>query len=438
MKKSLSGSIGIVNGGSFMSAVKYGRIIMHIDVNSAFLSWQAVYNLQKGDTFDLRDVPSVVGGSQADRRGIVLAKSMPAKKYDIKTGEVLWQARQKCPELVVVPPNYDLYMKCSNMLYELMQDYSPKLQRFSIDEMFLDYTGMENHFGEPLEAAHKIRERIKQELGFTVNIGIGVNKLTAKVAGDLKKPDMVHTLYPHELEAKMWPLPVEDLFMVGRQTKKKLNALNIHTIGQLARADRKLLTGKLHSFGNLIWCYANGIDESQVQAGYFLQMKGIGNGTTIRFDVTEKPVAYKVILSLTESVALRLRAAHACCRVVCIEIRNSELQNYSHQRKLFTHTNITMEIYRAAVELFNEAWKGEKIRHLGVRVTDLCSDEYMQTSVFDEKYTDKKHALDKALDYIRGKYGNEAVMRAVFADGEFSPMSGGSGGEDYPLMSSIL
>ncbi|MFZ5353011.1 MAG: DNA polymerase Y family protein [Bacillota bacterium] len=417
---------------------KYPRIIMHIDVNSAFLSWQAVYNLQKGDTFDLREVPSVVGGSQADRRGIVLAKSMPAKKYGIKTGEVLWQARQKCPDLVVVPPNYDLYMKCSNMLFELVQEYSPQVQRFSIDEMFLDYSNMDVHFGEPLAAAHMIKDRIKKEMGFTVNIGIGINKLTAKVAGDLKKPDMVHTLYPHELKDKMWPLPVEDLFMVGRQTKKKLNAVNIYTIGDLAKASRRLLADKLKSFGNVIWCYANGIDESRVQSGYFLQMKGIGNGTTIRFDVTDRIIACKILLSLTESVALRLRAARACCRVVCVEIRNSDLVNYSHQRRLFSHTNITMEIYRAVVELFDEGWKGDRIRHLGVRVTDLCSDEYMQTSVFDEEYTDKKHALDSALDSIRGKYGNDAVMRAVFADGEFSPMSGGSGGEDYPLMSSIL
>jgi DNA polymerase-4 len=297
---------------------------------------------------------------------------------------------------------------------------------------------MEKHYGEPVEAAHSIKDRIKKELGFTVNIGIGTNKLTAKVAGELKKPDMVHTLFPHEIEKMMWPLPVEDLFMVGRQTKKKLNQLNIYTIGALAKTNRKLLTDKLKSFGNVIWCYANGIDESRVQSGYFLQMKGIGNSTTIKFDVSEKPIAYKVLLSLTESVALRLRAAHACCRVVCIEIRNSELNNYSHQRKLFTYTNITVEIYRAVVELFDECWKGEKIRHLGVRITDLCSDEYMQISVFDEGYTHKKQALDSALDIIRGKYGNHSVMRAVFADGEFSPMSGGAGAEDYPVMSSIL
>lgn len=421
-----------------MSKDSLRRIIMHIDVNSAFLSWQAVYNLQKGETRDLREIPSAVGGSQADRRGIILAKSTPAKKFGVTTGEVIWQARQKCPELVVVPPNYDLYMKCSNMLYEMMKEYSPKLQRFSIDEMFLDYTGMEPHFGDAVKAAHLIKDRIKKELGFTVNIGIGENKLTAKVAGDLKKPDMVHTLFPNELEAKMWPLPVGDLFMVGRQTRKKLAEMNINTIGDLARTDRKFLCGRLKSFGNVIWCYANGIDESPVQSGYYLQMKGIGNSTTIKFDVTEPETAYKVLLSLTESVALRLRAARSCCRVVSIEIRTAGLDFYSHQRKLMSHTNITMEIFDTVRELFNECWKNEKIRHLGVRVTDLCSDEFMQASIFDKQCKDKKQALDGAMDVLRGRYGNASVMRAIFADGEFAPMSGGSGAEDYPVMSSIL
>lgn len=414
------------------------RIIMHIDVNSAFLSWQAVYNIQCGEKTDLREIPSAVGGNQADRHGIILAKSIPAKKHGVKTGEVIWQARQKCPELVIVPPNYYLYMKCSNTLYELMKEYSPLLQRFSIDELFLDYTGLEPHFGDPVTAARLIKDHIREELGFTVNIGISHNKLLAKIAGDLKKPDMVHTLWRSQIPEKMWPLPVGDLFMVGRKTKKKLSDLNITTIGELANADRKLLVTKLKSHGNLIWCYANGLDESPVHSDYFLQMKGIGNSTTIRFDVTDHMTAYKILLSLTESVAFRLRAAKSCCRVIAVEIKTAELICYTHQRKLYNATNITDEIYSNVVLLFREAWRGERIRHLGVRVTDLCCDEYMQASIFDEKNADKKQALDTAIDIIRKKYGNTAVMRAVFADYEFAPMTGGSGAEDYPVMSSIL
>lgn len=411
---------------------------MHIDVNSAFLSWQAVYNLQHGDILDLREVPSAVGGSQADRRGIILAKSIPAKKYGVETGEVIWEARRKCPNLIIVPPNYDIYMKCSNALYEMVKEYSPVIQRFSIDEMFLDYTGLEPHFGDPVSAAHNIKDRIYKELGFTVNVGIGTNKLTAKVAGDLKKPNMVHTLYPNEIPSKMWPLPVRDLFMVGSRTEKKLAELSIYTIGDLAKADIKLLQYKLKSHGHLIWCYSNGIDDSPVHAGYYLQMKGIGNSTTIKFDVDNCSTAYKVLLSLTESVANRLRAAHLCCRVVSVEIRTSDLNSYSHQMKIFNATNITTEIYSAVKTLFEEGWKGEMIRHLGVRLSDLCSDEYMQASVFDSISIDKKHALDAAIDKIRNKYGNKSIMRAVFSDFEFSPMTGGAGAEDYPVMSSIL
>lgn len=413
------------------------RTIMHIDVNSAFLSWSAVYELQKGSTIDLREIPSAVGGSQADRRGIVLAKSIPAKKYGIQTGEVLWEARRKCPELVVVPPNYYLYMKCSDALYELLQEFSPAVQRFSIDECFLDYTGMEKDYGNPVEMAYRIKDRIKNELGFTVNIGIGRNKLTAKMAGELKKPDMVHTMYPDEIPKKMWPLDVRELFMVGRQTEKKLKGLNIFTIGELANTDPKILKYKLKSFGQLIWEYANGLNESPVQSGYNLIMKGIGNSTTIKFDVEDYATANKILLSLTESAAQRLRAAHSCCSLVSVEIKSSEFFSYSHQKKLFTPTNITGEIYEAAKELLFEMWKKEKIRHLGVRVSDLCSDEFIQTSIYDCDI-EKKQALDRAIDNIRSRYGNFAVFRGVFADMEVPPMEGGSGAEDYPVMSSIL
>ena len=196
-------------------------IIMHIDVNSAFLSWEACYRLQQGDLLDLRTIPSIVGGNPDTRRGIVLAKSVPAKEFNIKTGESLYSALQKCPTLTIVAPRFDLYLKCSNSLIKLLEEYSPSIQRYSIDECFLDYTNMEQHFGDPLSAAHKIKERIKNELGFTVNIGISNNKLLAKMASDFQKPDAVHTLYPHEIKEKMWPLPVGDLFMVGRGYKIK-------------------------------------------------------------------------------------------------------------------------------------------------------------------------------------------------------------------------
>ncbi len=411
---------------------------MHIDVNSAFLSWTAVYELQRGATVDLRAIPSAVGGNQAERRGVILAASIPAKKYGVKTGEVIWQAKQKCPGLVIVPPNYSLYLKCSNALFELLQEYSPKVQRFSIDECFLDYTGMEIHFGNPVEVAYRIKERIKKELGFTVNIGIGRNKLTAKMASELEKPDKVHTLYPEEIPYKMWSLPVEKLVMVGPKTKKKLNDIGIETIGDLANADLELLKSRLKSYGVLIWQYANGIDNSPVRAGYHLMMKGISNSTTIKFDVEDRETAHKILLSLVESVAQRLRKARSCCRVVSIEIRNSELFSYSHQRRLHVPTNVTNEIYEAAKKLFDECWKGDKIRGLGVRVSELCSDEFIQTTMFDDADIEKKKALDAVIDRVREKYGSYLIFRGVFADREVPPIAGGVDAEIYPVMTSIL
>ncbi len=427
------------NRGISRDTMKNQTVIMHIDVNSAFLSWQAAYNLQHGDALDLRDVPSAVGGSQKDRNGIVLAKSIPAKALGIQTGQVIWQAKEKCPELVIVPPNYELYMMCSNALYQMVREYSPKVQRFSVDEMFMDYTGMSEHFGTPMEAAHNIKERIKKELGFTVNIGIGSNKLLAKMAGDLKKPDMVHVMLTKEdMKSKMWPLAVEDLFMVGRATKKKLKELNISTIGDLAKADTDILVYKFKSFGALIWQYANGIDKSMMKNGCSVPMKSIGNSTTIRFDVDNRQTAYKVLLSLTESVAARLRMVNCCCRVISVEIRSFELKFYTHQRKVFAPTNITIEIFEVVKELFDECWKGEKIRHLGVRVADLSSDEFTQSTIFDDELIEKRQNLDGAIDRIRGKFGKGALMRATFLDKEIKPMTGGVDVDEYPLMSGIL
>lgn len=414
------------------------RTIMHIDVNSAFLSWTAVYELQKGASLDLRKIPSAIGGNEEDRKGIILAKSIPAKEYGVKTGEVIWKAKQKCPNLVILPPNYDLYTKCSDALFKLLNQYSPKVQRFSIDECFLDYTDMEKHFKDPIKAAHRIKDHVKNELGFTINIGIGSNKLTAKIASDFKKPDMVHTLYPEEIPSKMWPLPVEKLFMVGPKTKKKLNNIGIETIGDLANTDLEFLKSRLKSHGILIWQYANGIDYSPVNAGYNLIMKTIGNSTTTKFDIEDKENAYKILLSLTESVAQRLRKVRSCCSVISVDIKNSDLFPYSHQRKIYPPTNVTNDIYDIVKELFDECWKKDKIRHLGVRVSDLSSDEFIQATMFDDINIDKKKALDKAVDSIRERYGNYSIFRGVFLDRKVSPVSGGFGSEDYPVMQSFL
>lgn len=414
------------------------RLIFHIDVNSAYLSWEATYRLQQGEQLDLRTIPSVVGGDEESRHGIVLTKSIPAKKFNIKTGETLYNARIKCPNLVIVPPRYWLYMQCSSAMHEILQEYTPRIQRFSVDESFLDFSDMENLYPDYMELAETIKERIKHELGFTVNIGISNNKLLAKVASDFKKPDRIHTLFPNEVKEKMWPLAVEDMFMVGRATAPKLHNLNINTIGDLANYDVNILKNKLKSFGQLIWNYANGIECSEVRKSNRIEMKGIGNSTTIPFDVDDKETAHKVLLSLSETVAMRLRDSQNCCRVVSVSIRGSDLISYSRQRKLSTATDSTRRIYEVVCYLFDDVWKGNPIRHLGVHITDFSDNDFIQCSLFDTFNYEKDRKLNKAVDKIRLKYGNKAIMRSCFLHSGVNSMTGGIGEDDYPIMSAML
>lgn len=413
------------------------RIIFHIDVNSAYLSWSAAHMLQQGYELDLRAAPSVVGGDEKSRHGIVLAKSIPAKKYDIKTGEPLRNAFSKCPQLISIPPNYSLYMKASNAMFEMLKEYSPSIQRFSVDECFLDYTYMSKHFGNPLGTAHTIKERIKKELGFTVNIGIGSNKILAKMASDFTKPDNVHTLYHHEIE-KMWSLQVGDLFMVGSKTKAKLNNLGIHTIGQLAKTEDKVLYSHLKSHGLLIKNYANGIDHSPVRKSNQEIIKGMGNSTTIAYDVEDSSTAYKVLLSLTESVGIRLRAANFACQLISVSITTKDFVHRSHQRKLYISTDSTTYIFGIVKELFNELWDGVPIRKLGVRIADLCCNDYTQISLFTTMPLDKYKCVDQVVDKIRGRYGNSSISRASLLHTGIKSVTGSVGEEDYPVMTSIL
>ncbi len=414
------------------------RIIFHIDVNSAYLSWQAVDMLQHGSTLDIREVPSVVGGDPQSRHGIVLAKSLPAKKYKIQTGESIFTARQKCTDLLIVPPHYDLYIRCSNAMVKILEEYTPVIQRFSVDECFLDFTNMSHLYPDYLELAHEISQRIKLDLGFTVNIGISNCKLLAKVASDFTKPDRVHTLFPSEIKDKMWPLPVEDLFMVGRATLPKLNKLNIFTIGDLANYDIDIVKERLKSHGIMIWNYANGIEDSEVRKSSHIEMKGIGNSTTTSFDVEDKDSAHKVLLSLCETVAMRLRNSENCCGLISVSIRNAKFISYSSQKKLHYYTDCTQNIYNEAIELFDDMWEGEPIRHLGVSISDLCTNEFHQVTLFESKNTDKNKAIDKAVDKIRQRYGSTSVIRASFLHSGIKPLSGGIGEESYPVMSSIL
>ncbi|WP_195265695.1 DNA polymerase IV [Clostridium sp. 1001275B_160808_H3] len=412
------------------------RIVFHIDVNSAYLSWTAVRMLQLGETTkDIREIPSIVGGNTDERHGIVLAKSIPAKKYKIKTGEPVVDALKKCPDLKIFKPNYRLFMDCSNAMYNLLCEYSPKIQRYSVDEVFMDMSHFKENY---IEKAIEIQNKIRSELGFNVNVGISTNKLLAKMASDFDPKNAIHTLFKEEIKDKMWPLPVDDLFMVGRATKSKLDKLNINTIGELANFDIGILESIFKSHGKVIYNYANGIEESSVRKYNYINVKGIGNSTTIAWDVTSKEEALKIILSLTESVCIRLRNNKSLCKVISISIKGFNFERYIHQRTLSNYTDCTEEIYKEIVKAFNESWRGEPIRQLGVRVTNLCSNEFFQSSLFDNERLEKQRALDKTIDSIRERYGNYSVIRSTFLHSGIKAINGGNGEDDYPMMGSIL
>ncbi|WP_304508602.1 DNA polymerase Y family protein [Anaerotignum sp.] len=402
------------------------RTIFHIDVNSAFLSWSAVQLLKEGSMLDLRTVPSAVAGDSESRRGIILAKSIPAKKYGIVTGEPKGFALQKCPELICVSPDFSLYTRNSEEMFRILSQYSDRIEPFSIDEAFLDYTGMEQLFGSPLEGAKRLKAHIKKELGFAVNIGISSNKLLAKMAGELEKPDKIITLYPNELEKKLWPLPVEEMFMVGRRTAPRLKKMGIRTVGELARYPVALLEKEFKSYGRMLNAYANGIDDTQVAYAEAVQeVKSIGNSTTIPYDVEEREEAYKILLSLAETVSMRLRGGKVSAREIGVVIKTTDFQVYSHQTKLLNAVDCTNAVYETAKKIFDEAWKKEPIRHLGIRAGHLCSDDCIQLSFLEEDWSKQKQA-DEAMDHLRRKYGRETVMRSTFIGGVEPAYGGGS------------
>ena len=402
------------------------RVIFHIDVNSAFLSWEAVYRLfHLGGKVDLREQVSAVGGDMAMRHGIILAKSIPAKRYHIKTGETILEAKQKCPELILVPPNYGLYEKCSKAFMDILRQYSPDVEQYSIDEAFVDMTGTEKLWGDPVRAANRLKNQIRDTLGFTVNIGISENKLLAKMASDFQKPDRVHTLWRNEIEDKMWPLPVSDLFFVGRATTQKLLKLGIQTIGDLAHADPELLKIHLKKHGEVIWAFARGMDVSVVQSEAPAN-KGYGNSTTIAFDVTDASTAKLVLLALAETVGTRLRAAKVRAEVIAVGIKSHDLRYASHQMTLRNATNITTEIHKFACRLFDELWDGSAIRHLGIHTSRIKDGINMcQLDMFDATDYEKLEKMDAAVDQIRKRYGIDSVKRAAFVDSPIDHMSGG-------------
>ncbi|HIX58892.1 MAG TPA: DNA polymerase IV [Candidatus Blautia gallistercoris] len=405
------------------------RTIFHIDVNSAFLSWEAVYRLHfLGGRLDLREIPAAIGGDAAMRHGIILAKSLAAKKFGVRTGESILEARKKCPDLYLAPPNYGLYERCSHAFMEILREYTPVVEPYSIDEAFMDVTEAEAAGEEPVKLANTIKDRICRELGFTVNVGVSSNKLLAKMASDFQKPDLVHTLFPEEIPVKLWPLPVEDLFLVGRATGKKLRNMGIFTIGELAATDRQVIRSHLKKPGEQIWRYANGLDEAPVQQEA-PENKGYGNSTTIAFDVTDVRTAKVVLLGLAETVCSRLRRHHVKAGLVSVSIKDFQLATVSHQKVLNNATHVTNEIYQAACSLFDELWNGSPIRHLGIHTGRIQNESASrQLDLFSGASYEKWEQMDQTVDTIRSRFGMDAVKRASFleeANRQIDHLSGG-------------
>lgn len=389
------------------------RIIFHIDVNNAFLSWEALYRIRElGETLDLRTIPSAIGGDRESRHGIILAKSMPARAYGVKTAETIGEAMKKCPNLMIVPPRRWIYDENSQKLMDLLREYSSVIEKFSIDEAFADMTGTSDAIlSEPLTIAEELRQTIHDRLGFTVNIGVSTNKLLAKMASDLEKPDKVHSLFPGEIREKMWPLPIRDLLFVGRSTEQKLYNLGIRTIGDLAGSDREIICRHLGKHGSMIHNYANGIDEAPV-AAEAAESKGYGNSTTISHDVTDPREAKDILRALCVSVGRRLQKDHVRAGVVAVSIKNSSFMRCSHQCTLDTATDSPEELYEHSCRLFDECWDGTPIRLLGVSTSKITKETLRQLNLFDQEKIEKQQRLDSAIDTIRNRFGKDAIVQA--------------------------
>ena len=398
------------------------RLIFHVDVNSAYLSWESVRRVKSGLP-DLRLIPSCIGGDPESRRGVVLAKSIPAKKYNIRTGEPISMALRKCPSLVIAKPDFKLYSEFSRAFKEICRSYAPAVEEFSIDECFMDLTGTDVMYPDPIALAHEIKDKIRDELGFTVNIGIGRNKLCAKMASDFEKPDKIHTLFPDEISTKMWPLPVGDLLFIGGSSVKRLNDSHIRTIGELAHASPSLLKSVLgDKLSVQAWNYANGIDNSPVRSEPE-EAKGYSNSVTLEDDVKDMDAANSILLALADSVSAHMRSDGKKAYGVSVTIRYLDFKTRSHQRKLEHPIESTKDVYETAKHLLAELWKDRRpLRLLSIALTSLTTEEAgEQLSLFGEesdKTRKKNEKLDKAVDALRNKFGSDIIQRGtVMASG---------------------
>ncbi|MEG0022298.1 MAG: DNA polymerase IV [Bacilli bacterium] len=388
------------------------KIVFHIDVNNAFLSWTAIKLLNEGYKTDIRTISAIIGGDEQARSGIVLAKSIPAKKKGITTAETLYQARKKDKNLKIFPPDYEWYEYNSNRLFDLLQTYTPDIEIASIDECYLDYGKVKMLYGPEVDFAYALKDKIEKELKFTVNIGIGENKLCAKMASDFEKPNKVHTLYRNEIEEKMFPLPVGELFGIGKKTVPKLNQIGIFTIKDLATINEIKLKRHFKNQANYMIQIANGIRYDEVDSIKHTNTS-ISHETTLTKDTSDKEILYKELFKLSVMVGRRVRLQKEYATVICVVIKTCFFKKISHQKKLKNGTNISSEIFHFSKEILDEFYDSTPVRLIGIRLDGLEKDRTYQTSLFEKPvYRDKELKIDLVVDDINTKYGELIVKRA--------------------------
>lgn len=390
------------------------RIIFHIDVNNAFLSWTAIYLLEHGYKEDIRKIPSIIGGDEKERKGIVIAKSPVAKKFGIVTAEPIFQAKKKCPDLQVFPANHEWYKIESKKFKDYLKQYSPNIEEFSIDECFVDMTGTNYLYKDYLELAYTIKNEIKERFGFTVNVGVANNKLCAKMASDFEKPDKVHTLFKEEIVTKLWPLDVKNLFMVGKKTTQELYKMNIHTIGELAHTDYKQLVKQFkEQQADYLRKSSWGIDNSEVNESNYHKNSSISTTETLPHDISDEEKLKEYLLLHTEKVTRELREKEKYACTVAVICKDRYFKTYTAQEKLSNPTNDTKEIYKRVVEIFEKNFKKDPLRLIGVRLTDLCDKKNEQLSIFEiENKKDNVSNIQKTIDELNRKFGSDLIISA--------------------------
>lgn len=385
------------------------RIIMHIDVNNAFLSWSAIDLLKNGYKSDIRDEIAVIAGNEKERRGVVLAKSIKAKQCGIKTAESLFSARQKCKELKIYSPNHELYDKMSQSMFNLLEKYTPDIEIVSIDECFLDYGKIKNIHKDEVEFAYKIKDEIYNTLGFTVNIGIANNKLCAKMASDFSKPNKVHTLFENEVKEKMWPLNIGELYGIGRKSAEKLINLNIKTIGDLANSKKEDLYKHFKNQSEYMINIANGVDNSEV-INETRDPKCISHTNTLLSDCDNIEEINIELKRISNMLGNDLRTQGKYANTIAIIIKDKYFAHYTHQYKLKNPTNLTEEIYNVSKKLFKDSWNNIPVRLIGIRADSLTEDNNYQISLFEDvKEKENNEQLDKVIDDLRKKYGDKII-----------------------------